>query len=203
VTGVFVRAVLGSLRRRARQRGGVHGCRGGAVAIIQRFGGGLNLNVHVHALALDGVYVDEGRGPARFHVAAPPSDEEMDRLIGAIERRIHRLLARRGVANDVEEGSTADARQEEEPVLAGIAAASVQGRRALGERAGAGVVRCGASPEGSAFVPSGLGPCQAQWRGFDLHAALVVPPRDRARLERLCRYALRSAIGARSAAPDA
>ena len=29
---------------------------------------------------------------------------------------------------------------------------------------------------------------------FDLHADVVVPPRDRARLERLCRYALRSPI---------
>jgi Putative transposase len=38
---------------------------------------------------------------------------------------------------------------------------------------------------------AGLGPCHARWHGFDLHAAVVVPPRDRARLERLCRYALR------------
>ena len=53
VAGVFVRAVLGSLRRRARQTG-VPGGRGGAVAIIQRFGAALNLNVHVHALVLDG-----------------------------------------------------------------------------------------------------------------------------------------------------
>jgi len=30
--------------------------------------------------------------------------------------------------------------------------------------------------------------------GFDLHANLVVPARDRQRLERLCRYALRPAI---------
>jgi len=53
VTGVFVRAVLGSLRRRARRAGAPHG-RGGAVAILQRFGAALNLNVHVHALVLDG-----------------------------------------------------------------------------------------------------------------------------------------------------
>jgi len=46
VSGVFVRAVLGLLRRRARQAG-VAGGRGGAVAIIQRFGAALNLNVHV------------------------------------------------------------------------------------------------------------------------------------------------------------
>jgi hypothetical protein len=30
--------------------------RGGAVAVIQRFGGALNLNVHLHVLALDGVF---------------------------------------------------------------------------------------------------------------------------------------------------
>ena len=44
VTGVSVRAVLGSLCRRARQAG-VPGRTGGAVAIIQRFGAALNLNV--------------------------------------------------------------------------------------------------------------------------------------------------------------
>jgi hypothetical protein len=43
VTGVFVRAVLGSLRHCARRQGAPDG-RGGAVAIIQRFGAALNLN---------------------------------------------------------------------------------------------------------------------------------------------------------------
>lgn len=65
VIGVFVRAVLGSLRRRARQSG-VPGGRSGAVAIIQRFGAALNLNVHVHALVLDGVDVEDQRGPCAF-----------------------------------------------------------------------------------------------------------------------------------------
>jgi len=46
VVGVFVRAVLGFLRARARDNGVADG-RGGAVAVIQRFGGALNLNVHV------------------------------------------------------------------------------------------------------------------------------------------------------------
>ena len=63
VSGVFVRAVLGWLRRRARQAG-VPGGRGGAVAIIQRFGAALSLNVHVHALVLDGVYGGGRRDPA-------------------------------------------------------------------------------------------------------------------------------------------
>jgi hypothetical protein len=33
--------------------------RGGGVAILQRFGAALNLNVHIHALVLDGVYVED------------------------------------------------------------------------------------------------------------------------------------------------
>ncbi len=55
VVGVFVRSVLGFLHARARHHGVTDG-RGGAVAVIQRFGGALNLNVHVHALVLDGVF---------------------------------------------------------------------------------------------------------------------------------------------------
>jgi hypothetical protein len=158
VTGVFVRAVLASLRRRARQTG-VSGGRSGAVAIIQRFGAALNPNVHVHALVLDGVYVDDGEGGLCFHPAPPPADEEMDRLMLTIDRRIGRLLARRGVAGDPGDGGVVDPWLEAEPVLANIAAASVEGRRALGERAGAKPVRRGASDDLPAIASSGLGPC--------------------------------------------
>ena len=121
VAAVFVRAVLGSLRRRARQNGVSMG-RSGAVAIIQRFGAALNLNVHVHALVLDGVYFEDQRGILRFHAVAPPPDEEMDRLMLTIDRRIGRLLARRGVADDRGDGDGADPWLEAEPVLANIAA---------------------------------------------------------------------------------
>jgi hypothetical protein len=54
VVGVFVRAVLGRYRRRARRAGWADG-HSGSVTVIQRFGSGLQLNVHGHALALDGV----------------------------------------------------------------------------------------------------------------------------------------------------
>ena len=38
---------------------GVGPGRGGAVVVIRRFGGALNLNVHFHALVLDGVFAGE------------------------------------------------------------------------------------------------------------------------------------------------
>ena len=88
-------------------------------------------------------------------------------------RRIGRLLTRRGVAEEVGEAG-ADRWHEEAPVLAAVAAASVQGRRALGERAGARMVRHDASDELPAFAVSGLGPCHARWRGYDLHANVCV-----------------------------
>jgi transposase-like zinc-binding protein/putative transposase len=72
VVGVFMRAVLGFLRRRARERQGVANGRGGAVAIIQRFGSALNLNVHVHALVVDGEDAEDGLGGLCCHPATPP-----------------------------------------------------------------------------------------------------------------------------------
>ena len=66
VVAVYMQAVLGWLRRRARGDGVPDG-RGGAVAVIQRFGGALSLNVHVHALVLDGVFAPGERlAPWRF-----------------------------------------------------------------------------------------------------------------------------------------
>jgi Putative transposase len=78
---------------------------------------------------------------------------------------------------------------EEAPVLAAAAAASVEGRVALGPRAGARVRRYGDPPE--EVAPMTLGPCHAHVAGFDLHAGLVTQAGQRDRLERLCRYALR------------
>lgn len=78
----------------------------------------------VMALVLDGVYIEDG-GILRFHEAMPPTDDEMDCLLATIDRRIHRLLARRGVLEDLGEGSAADPWREEPPVLAGIATVSV------------------------------------------------------------------------------
>src|SRR5437762_45827 len=66
----------------------------------QRFGGGLQLNVHFHTLLLDGVFAEGEDGSLEFHAAEPPSDEEVARLLATIYRRVQRLLARRGLDVD-------------------------------------------------------------------------------------------------------
>jgi len=65
VLGVYVRVLLGWYRRRGRRRG-LADPRTGTVTAIQRFGCALNLHVHFHTLALDGVYVRDGEDGVRF-----------------------------------------------------------------------------------------------------------------------------------------
>ena len=191
VVGRTMRAILGFLRRRARDAG-VQDGRSGAVAIVQRFGGAVNLNIHIHALVVDGVFGHDATG-LRFYPAAALDAADVDEVLATVEAYLQRLLPPQGLEETDAGGSTVDEWAEEAPVLAGLAAASVQGRVALGSRAGARVRRGGASLA-AVTDPPGLGPCQARHNGFDLHAALCVPAGQRDRLERVCRYALRPPI---------
>ena len=191
VVAVFVRAVFRCLRARALDEGVPDG-RGGAVAVIQRFGGALNLNVHVHALVLDGVFARDRAGALSFHNAARLTALDVAEVLATVEPGIKRLLDRRGLGEGDDNGSASDAWADETPVLAGLAAASVTGTVALGPHCGARLRRLGEpSEEGEAQAQGG---CHARANGFDLHAGLVVPAGQRDRLERVCRYALRPPV---------
>jgi hypothetical protein len=115
------------------------------VAIIQRFGGALNLNVHVHALVADGVFtVDDGR--PRFWPARPATGEDIATLTAIVAQRIRALLARRGLSDDGGGVEAPDLWAEDAPVLAHLAAASVRRVAALGPRAGAPPLRADGVP---------------------------------------------------------
>jgi hypothetical protein len=134
---------------------------------------------------LDGVFVRAPAGRLAFHPACGPSDAEVAQVLGTIQRRGGRLLRRRGLAPDADDTGREDPVAETSVALAGILGASVQGRVALGVRAGAPVRRLGG---GVRQVRGGArGPRNAHLDGFDLHANVWVGPNDRARLEQLCR----------------
>ena len=116
------------------------------MAIVQRFGGGINLNVHTHVLVIDGVFARDGVG-VRFCPAPPLTDLDVAEVLATIVPRVRRLLERRGMGEGDEGAGAPDGGAEDMPVLAGLAAASVQGTFALGARAGRPVRRCGAAPE--------------------------------------------------------
>ncbi len=68
---------------------------GGAVAVVQRFGRALNLNVHIHALVLDGVFADKGGG-LTFVACDEISDMDAAEALAGIVPSVRALLARRG-----------------------------------------------------------------------------------------------------------
>jgi hypothetical protein len=162
------------------------------VAVIQRFGGALNLNVHVHALVLDGVFAKDGFGVVGFHPGPRLTAMDVAEVLATVEPGLRRLLDRRGLGDNADEGGAPDAWADEAPVLAGLAAASVRGTVALGPHRGDRLRRLGHAPEPvEAPAPGG---CHARANGFDLHAGLVVPAGQRERLERVCRYTLRPPV---------
>ena len=140
-------------------------------------------------LVLDGVFTEAPEGALAFHPAPGPSDAEVAAALATIRHRVQRLLVRHGLEPADDATGPADRLAEESPVLAGIVGASVQGRVALGSRAGARVRRLGDARDTPTVTSRG--PRQAHLEGFDLHANVWVSAHDRAGLERLCRYILR------------
>jgi hypothetical protein len=190
LSGLFVRAVLRQLRERARDAG-ITGGRGGAVVVIQRFGSALNLNVHFHALVLDGVFAPAADGGLIFHTVRGLGALDAAEVLAVIEARVNRWPT-----DDARGEDEPDPMAEDAPVLAGLAAASVQGTVALGRRRGHRVRRFGvpAPGEDEERMPD-PSVCHARVNHYDLHAGLVVGAGRRDRLEQVCRYVLRPPVG--------
>jgi hypothetical protein len=193
VRNIFVRAVLGFLRRRG-QEAGVSFPEVGSVTAVQRFGGALNLNVHFHTLAFDGVFRrDLGGGDFRFVPLEPPDEEELKSMVARIRSRILSLLRRRGSgAADAEDAAAAEPM--DSPSLGACAAASLLHRVPLGPSSGLPIARrrrLQLKPTSRITVPKDG--C-ADVDGFSLHANVRIAARDRGRLERLCNYLVRPPI---------
>ena len=106
---IFVEAVFARYRSRA-------GCDGiespqcGSVNFVQRFGS-LNLHVHFHLLALDGVFARDARGRLVFHPAEAPTAADLEAIVARTARRSIAWLRKRGYIDD----SPLEARSNEEP----------------------------------------------------------------------------------------
>jgi hypothetical protein len=94
VLGVYARGLLAFYARTARSHG-IRGGQTGTVTVIQRFGGGLQLNVHFHTLVFDGAFSEARPGPLTFHPAPPPSNDDVAHVLASVRARVGRLLVRR------------------------------------------------------------------------------------------------------------
>ena len=114
----------------------------GAVTLIQRFGSAANLNIHLYCLVLDGVYRRTGGEPV-FVEGPTPTDEQLQALLHRIITRLMKLLTRRGVLVEEEEGGSSyladaevDADSDEARALRPLQAAACTYRIAFGPRVG-------------------------------------------------------------------
>ncbi len=149
------------------------------------------LRVHCAACGhdrLDGVYERYGDPGMRFRLLPPPDNAEVRRVVLRVARRVGRLLERRGLGVGADP-SEADPLGATQPLLAGLAEASLRGRAADGRP----LARRGDRVDPEHLSDPASPRCAAD-SGFTLHADVAVPARDRRRLERLCRYGARPPV---------
>jgi hypothetical protein len=169
----YLQTLLAWMRRRGRALG-VRDGRTGAVTFIQRFGGALNLNPHLHSLLPDGLFVPGPDERLTFAALPPPTDQQIEQVTRKIAFRLGTLA--RGTLEGQDSGPADEPQAHLASSMAEAMVPSI-------------------SPQGlfdslaEAQPPPGL--C-ANVEGFCLHAARTVAAADRMGLERLCRYGLRA-----------
>ncbi len=182
----------------------VSGGHTGSVTLIQRFGSALNLNVHLHMLFLDGVYV-ERHGKPHFRRVSAPFKAELEVLVRQISERVGRHLERKGLLERDLESSwlTLDPTDEDDGMNA-LQGHSITYRIAVGPRAGQKAFTLQTLPALPEHSDGGEPPYVANSDGFSLHAGVAAEAWERDKLERLCRYVTRPPVADKrlSLAPD-
>lgn len=191
VLGIVYRTIASQL---VRQAGLTHAtAHTGAVTLIQRFGSALNLNVHLHMLFLDGVYVATSDCVAPLFRRVPvPTGAHLQRLLERISQRIGRYLERQGllVRDPEQDYLPLEALDEESACMDRLRGHSISYRIAIGRYQGKKAFTLQTLP---AAEPRSDEPL-AKANGFSLHAGVWAGANDRAKLERICRYIARPAI---------
>ncbi|MDX2022596.1 MAG: transposase [Deltaproteobacteria bacterium] len=149
----------------------------GAATAIQRFDSALALNVHFHALVLDGAYAVDAAGKPQFYAVAAPDDEDVGEVAMRVYRRVAKLF-----------DTDLDAVGVREPAMVAMAAASLRRMVATGSRRGLPIRRL---KSGQTPVARFLGKTCAEVEGFNIHTNVRVAANDRVGLEALCRYIAR------------
>ena len=180
-----MRAVYRWLRAGAREQG-VRRAHCGAVIFTQRSGSDLRLNLHFHALVLDGVFAESEAGELDFLPDPAPQPEDLRGISARIHRRLARVFERERVSigGQIELETDAD-----DELLLQLAGASATGMMAQGPRSGKRVP----PPERGLPMPM-AGRDDLCAGGFNLHPGVAACEDDRPGLERLCRCIARLPI---------
>ena len=186
VSRIFVETIFRYLRRRVRRPRAA--C--GSVTCVQRAGGRLNLNVHLHDLVLDGVFVRRGPDAVGFYPAPAPSPADLRWVVETVRRRVLRRLDRMGLLRD---GRLAGEESNECPDPSALEAC---GQLALRSGELEALDDQGSADDDPDDAPFRRRPGRwtAHEAGFDVHAGVRIPAGDDEGRERLVRYAVRPAF---------
>jgi hypothetical protein len=79
------------------RRAGHRGAKCASVTFVQRFGGALNLNVHLHVLLPDAVFLPGETEDDELVVVplAPPGDKDLQAILEKVVRRVSALVRKR------------------------------------------------------------------------------------------------------------
>jgi ribosomal protein S27E len=184
---LFVEEIARWQKQKAKAAG-IDGGETGSVTFVQRFNSTLGSFVHLHVVALDGVFTRTGAGVV-FHEGPAPTRDEIETLAGRVAERMTRWLGRRGLLDR----RPAEERSNEAPELSPLEACmqvSLFGGTFL-RLDKQGVPLAG---EDDRHRSSSKSPWAAEVQGFNVHAGVVIHKGDREGLERLCRYGARPAL---------
>ena len=151
--------------------------------------------IHLHMLALDGVYTVGKSGKAKFHRVRAPNQSELRTLLNRVIQRVVRRLEKEGLLIPDPEQPWLDLGIDE-PIDAVIAASTEASDRryriVMGPHSGSRTLTL----HDPSFVRTDrpVKALTADRDGFSLNVAVSCQPYQRDRLERLCRYVTRPAI---------
>ncbi|MEI8347246.1 MAG: transposase, partial [Pseudomonadota bacterium] len=172
------------IRRYYLKKSGIRHGQTGAVTLIQRFGGSINMNPHFHVLFVDGVFDREGE----YLGVNAPTNEEVADVVEKIHIRVFRSLEKKGYIRGYDVNLEEDKLYQEHGAMTEILMGSIQNKNLLGRK----VETLGKLGPGSWAEIKG-NRCVYK-DGFSLHANVCISAYDRPGLEHLCRYICRPPI---------
>ena len=173
-----------------QKKSGIKKSKTGAVTLIQRFGGSINLNPHFHQIFLDGVFeIDEMGKPMAFHHTKAPTNDEMKEVLEKIIQKTIKLLEKQGIIKRDEEDKL-QLNLEEDDALAKLQQGAVTYRFAIGPNKGKKALTLKVVTEDH----SGVRNLVANHSGFSLEAGVAFRGFQRDKIEKLCRYIARPAV---------
>jgi hypothetical protein len=184
VLGAFVRIFIQAVSTHYRARSPIKGVEIGAITFLQRFGGSLNLNLHLHVAFLDGVFARDAQGRVAFHPAPAPNAVELEDIVRRAHRRATAWLRRRGYVDERPLEARSNEASEQDALDACAAIAMQRGTFAKL------AAKDDSRDDGANADPTKLR-FSAEHEGFNLHAGVHIAAGDDAGRERLFRYGAR------------